>query len=106
MYPGLDELFEMIRQWGENKGINQPENVNRQFLKLVEETGELAAGLAKQDEAKTRDAMGDVFVVWTILCEQLGYNPREIVHEVYNIINARKGITVDGVFIKDEDIPK
>lgn len=106
MYPSLDELFTLIQKWGEEKGINKPENVNRQFLKLVEETGELAAGLAKQDEPKTRDAMGDNFVVWTIMCAQLGYDPREIVNEVYHIINKRKGVTVDGVFIKEEDLPK
>ena len=105
MYPSLDDLFDLITIWGVERGITNPENVNRQFLKLVEETGELAAGLAKHDVAKQRDSMGDVFVVWTMLCAQLGYNPREIVHEVYNIINARKGRTVNGVFVKEEDLP-
>lgn len=104
MSHSLTELYNKIRVWGEERGITKPENVNRQFLKLVEETGELAAGLVKQDEAKTRDAMGDVFVVWAILCEQLGYIPEEIITEVYHIINARKGITVGGVFVKYEDM--
>lgn len=100
----LDDLFIKVIQWGDEKGITKPENTQRQFLKLVEETGELAAGLAKQDDAKTRDAMGDVFVVWAILCKQLGYNPVEVIEEVYNIISKRTGKTVNGVFIKEDDL--
>lgn len=100
----LNDLCPLIIEWAKDKGIAGKENASRQFLKLVEETGELAAGLAKQNEAQTKDALGDVFVVWAILCEQLGYKPEEVVQEAYGIISKRKGKTVNGVFIKEEDL--
>lgn len=104
--PDLNDLHDKIITWAEEKGITEPERINRQYLKLVEEVGELAAGLAREDKAQIKDAMGDVFVVLTILAKQAGFTLEEAVTEVYDIISKRTGKTVDGVFIKDEDIKR
>lgn len=99
----LNELKELILTWASDRNLLVKKNANRQYLKLVEEVGELAAGLARNDSAMTKDALGDVFVVWAILVEQLGYKHEDVINEVYEIINRRKGTTVNGVFVKDED---
>lgn len=100
----MDIQIQNILNWAQEKGIDLPENATRQFLKLVEEMGELASGLAKNNQEAIKDALGDVFVVWTILVKQLGYSHEDVVNDVYNIISKRTGQTVDGVFIKQEDI--
>lgn len=100
----MDIQIQNILNWAQEKGIDLPENATRQFLKLVEEMGELASGLAKNNQEAIKDALGDVFVVWTILVKQLGYSHEDVVNDVYNIISKRTGQTVNGVFIKQEDI--
>lgn len=104
--PTLESLTSLITEWAETKGLLKKENATKQFLKLVEETGELAAGLARNDEDGIKDALGDIFVVWAILVEQLGYSHVDVVDAVYNIISKRTGKTVNGVFIKDSDLSK
>lgn len=104
MYPSLDDLFDLIGEWGKNKGITNPDNAVFQYLKFSEEGGELAAGIAKGNREKILDAIGDVFVTWVMMCKCLNVDPRSAVYDVYNIINARKGVTVDGVFVKEEDL--
>ena len=104
MYPSLDELFNLIAEWGDNKGITGSDNAIYQYLKFSEEGGELAKGIAKQNREETLDAIGDVFVTWVMMCKCLNIDPRSAVYDVYNIINKRKGVVVDGVFVKDEDL--
>ena len=48
--------------------------------------------------------MGDIFVTLIILCEQLGITPIECLEFAYKKISKRKGKTINGVFIKEEDL--
>ena len=82
------------------------ENLTKQTLKLFEEAGELAAGIARKDDELTRDAMGDILVVLIGLATIKGWKLEDILGEVYDIISKRKGLTVDGIFIKKEDFLK
>ena len=65
-------MKEKIEQWAADKGIDKPEGVTRQFLKLVEEFGELESGEQESDYDKIRDAIGDLQVVSIIMAKQLG----------------------------------
>ena len=65
-------MKEKIQQWATDKGIDKPEGVQRQFLKLVEEFGELDSALQRNDTPQYRDAVGDVQVVGIIMAMQLG----------------------------------
>lgn len=96
----LDDLVTNIRQWADARGIlvGRPE---AQFVKLVEEVGEIAAALAKQTDP--RDALGDTFVVlcnMAILCDSTII---ECANMAWNEIKDRKGHTANGVFIRDEE---
>ena len=94
---------DLIKMWAKNKGLDkaQPE---KQMLKLVEEVGELAQGLAKDNKDQVIDSIGDVYVVLTILSMQLGLDIRECVEEAYEEIKGRQGRMVNGVFVKQEDL--
>lgn len=67
----LTELQPLIIEWAKERNILFPENAPKQRLKLIEECGELAQAILKNDVKLQKDAIGDIFVVLTILAEQL-----------------------------------
>ena len=97
----FEELQEAVLDWAEDRDLLEA-NPNRQFLKVVEELGELASAMAKNERENEMDAMGDLFVTLIILSRQINLNPVKCLEVAYNMIADRTGKTVDGVFIKDE----
>lgn len=95
-----DILFNAVRQWGRDKGINNPD---KQALKLLEESGELASELCRgrYKTAEVKDALGDIGVVWIILSDILGYDPIDCLLEAYHVIEKRKGKNISGSFVKE-----
>lgn len=68
----LEELQPLIIEWAKDKGLLFEENAPKQRLKLIEECGELASAILKNDVKLQKDAIGDIFVVLVILAEQVG----------------------------------
>lgn len=68
----LTELQPLIIEWAKNRNLVFPENSPKQRLKLIEECGELAQAILKNDVQLQKDAVGDIFVVLVILAEQTG----------------------------------
>lgn len=99
----FDELVELIHSWAHERGLSRRQHAEKQMLKVVEEIGELSAGLARKDKEAITDAIGDVLVTIIILSNQLGIDPVKSLNEVYDVISKRTGKTVNGVFIKDGD---
>lgn len=56
------KLKQKVEQWFIDRDLDKAEP-SKQFLKLIEETGELFEGIAKNDEALIKDAIGDIQVV-------------------------------------------
>lgn len=94
-------IFDKIRTWADTRGILAPEGANRQVVKLLEELGETAKAIIKDDKPEIIDGLGDVVVVLTILAKQLGYNLEDCIETSYKVIENRTGKTVNGVFVKD-----
>tara|TARA_R110000782_G_C14492638_1_gene377521 strand:+ start:73 stop:519 length:447 start_codon:yes stop_codon:yes gene_type:complete len=67
----LQELQPLIVEWANNKNFVQLEFAPQQRLKLIEECGELAGSILKNNINNQKDAIGDIFVVLVILAEQL-----------------------------------
>lgn len=99
----LDELSAKIEKWAINKGLHKSDP-SKQFLKVVEEVGEVAAALAKNKPAELQDGIGDVFVTILILALQNGMSINDCVASAYAEIADRKGKMVDGVFVKESDL--
>lgn len=97
-------LFDNIRQWASDRNLIEGSDRFRQMCKLVEEQGELAAGIAKGREALVIDSIGDMAVVLTILAAQSGVNIEACIAQAWDEIKDRKGRMVDGVFVKEEDL--
>lgn len=67
----LQELQPLIIEWARERNIHLPDCAPKQRLKLIEECGELANAILKNDIEKQKDAIGDIFVVLVILSEQV-----------------------------------
>lgn len=63
----MKAIYDNVRQWANERGIISNGTIEGQGLKLVEEFGELAAGIARNDREAIKDAIGDCIVVFTII---------------------------------------
>ena len=63
----LKDLSKKIRSWAADRQIIPNSNLEAQYTKLVEELGELALGIRKQDKELIVDSIGDIYVVATIM---------------------------------------
>lgn len=93
---------DLIIGWAKDRNLIEGSDLKSQFVKLMEEAGELANSIAKQDDLEFADAIGDMFVVLTIMAAQNGMNIEDCIKRAYNEIKHRKGKMVDGIFIKEE----
>ena len=94
--------FKLIRRWAKNKGIIDNGDVKTQYIKLLEETGELAQAILKDDTDEFVDAIGDCVVVLTNLAAIRGIDIEYCIDAAYDEICDRTGNMVNGTFVKDK----
>lgn len=99
----MKDLIEKVKEWSKERNIDKA-NPKDQMLKLMEEVGELANALARNDNNQIVDALGDIQVVLIILHQQLGKEVSGTLEAAYGVIKNRKGKTVNGIFVKEEDL--
>lgn len=97
----LTNEFQPIRDWAEAKGIYEKGDPKTQYLKLMEEMGELSMSILKQNEDEFKDAIGDCVVVLTNLAKLKGYSIEDCINGSYEVIAKRTGKMVNGTFVKD-----
>jgi len=93
-------IFDSIRDWAQVRGIYNSGDSKTQFAKLVEEVGELAQGILKNDKAEIKDAIGDIVVVVTNLAHLEQMRIEDCISSAYDEIKDRKGSMKNGTFIK------
>ena len=93
--------FDKIRDWAEYRGIYAEGDPKTQYIKLMEEAGELGRAILKQNRGEQMDAIGDMVVVLTNLAELLDMSIEECVESAWNVISKRTGKMVNGTFVKD-----
>ena len=97
-------VYDLIRQWATDKGIYKSGDSRTQYVKLMEEAGELAQAILKDDEPEVIDAIGDMVVVLTNLAKLRGHNIEDCVTSAYDVIKSRTGKMINGSFVKSESL--
>ena len=124
----LTNEFDSIRDWAEQKGIFEKGDTKTQFLKLIEEVGELGKAILKKDIEETKDAIGDIVVVLTnltelankdifikeyhedvignglskmLIQESMDVSIEDCINSAYTVIKNRTGKMSNGTFVKD-----
>ena len=85
--------------------VNRPEtekgDSKTQYVKLMEEAGELAKALLTKNRNETIDAIGDIVVVLTNLAHLEGLKLEDCVVSAYTEIANRKGSMQYGTFVNN-----
>ncbi|WP_243343581.1 MazG-like family protein [Anaerococcus sp. AGMB09787] len=106
------DLKDKVLSWADDKDLLHEENADKQFMKVIEEVFEFKSefylrNMFGDNEFAYKDMMlemGDIFVTLIILCEQIGVDPEECLSMAYEKIKGRSGRTINGNFIKEEDL--
>ena len=97
----IPNRFELIRIWAKDRGLYDKGNSHTQYVKLMEEAGELAQAILKQDKPEIQDAIGDMVVVLTNLSELEGFTIEDCIDSAYTEISMRRGKMINGTFVKE-----
>lgn len=122
----FEKLQELTLEWADDKDLLYKENADKQFMKFIEEVFEFKTefdnwvflrkmcGFVTDEELMYMGAkrltvnkkleMGDIFVTLIILCEQIGIDPVYCLSKAYEKISKRTGKTINGTFVKEEDL--
>ena len=96
-----ENIFDCIRKWADERGLYDKGDPRTQYIKLMEETGEIGRAILKDDTEQIIDGIGDAVVVLTNLAELVGVPIEECIQEAYNVISKRTGKMFNGTFVKD-----
>ena len=120
----FEDLKDKVLSWADDKDLLHAENADKQFMKFIEEVFEFRVEmvdfinrieLSKRTniydkfsgdmvQKNMKLEMGDIFVTLIILCEQIGIDPEECLSMAYEKIKGRSGRTINGTFVKEEDL--
>lgn len=103
----MKQLISKVEDWAVHKDLIKASNAPAQMGKVREEVAELEFEVANHVKAgmdnfpELKSELGDVFVTIIILAAQLGLDIEECLGVAYEKISKRKGVTVNGIFIKE-----
>ena len=97
-------IFNNIRSWAMVRGIYDKGDSRTQYVKLMEEAGELARALLKNDKPEVIDSIGDMVVVLTNLAKLEKLDIEDCIDNAYATISKRTGKMVNGTFVKTESL--
>ena len=98
-------VYDLIRQWADERGIYRNGDSKTQYIKLQEESGELARAILKNNKPELIDAIGDMIVVLTNLAALEGLKVEDCVTSAYDVIKSRQGSMINGTFVKNNTTP-
>lgn len=97
----MNELISKVIDWAEERNLINGSDSKTQCLKLVSEVGELSDSVNKGKSLI--DDIGDCLVVLAIIAEQNSLDLQYCLKHAYDEIKDRKGIMLDGCYIKESD---
>lgn len=99
----VTELVERVEEWSTERGLAKADPLV-QSVKLGEEYGELCRALLRENQKDAEDAIGDMFVVLSIMAQQLGTSLEKCAVLAWSEIKDRQGRMVGGTFVKNSDL--
>ena len=96
----VSELILKITDWHYDRNLIHGSSDKDQYLKLIQEAGELSDNICKG--RSITDDIGDMIVVLINIAERNRMSIEECLEQAWNDIKDRKGYMRDGVFIKEE----
>lgn len=98
----MNNYIELIAQWHHDRNLIDGSTDKDQYMKLIQEAGELSDNICKGRDI--RDDIGDMMVVLINIMVRNGHSMEECLAVAYDDIKDRKGRMIDGVFVKESDL--
>jgi NTP pyrophosphatase (non-canonical NTP hydrolase) len=102
MTNSLSECVDLITQWHHDRNLIDGSSDKNQFLKLIQEVGELSEAICVQQDLK--DHIGDCMVVLINMATRNKLSVHECLDQAWKDIKDRKGKMIDGIFVKEADL--
>lgn len=88
--------------WHHDRNLIDGATDKDQYMKLIQECGELSDNICKSECIK--DDIGDIMVVLINIAERNGLSMQECLEQAWDDIKDRRGVMQGGVFIKEDDL--
>lgn len=98
----MEDLVEKIAQWHRDRNLIDGSTDKDQYMKLIQEAGELSDNICKGRDIS--DDIGDMMVVLINIATRNNLTITQCLEAAYNDIKDRKGRMIDGVFVKEADL--
>ena len=98
----LEHLENNIKAWHHDRNLIDGSTDKDQYLKLIQEAGELSANICKGRDIA--DDIGDMIVVLINIAERNDLSLTTCMEKAWQDIKDRKGRMVDGIFVKESDL--
>ena len=92
---------QLIGKWHRDRNLIDGSTDKDQYMKLIQEVGELSDSLCKGKDI--RDDIGDIMVVLINIMVRNDLNMKDCLSIAYDDIKDRRGKMVDGIFVKEGD---
>ena len=91
-----------ISLWHGRRNLIDGSTDKDQYLKLIQEVGELSESICKKQDI--RDDIGDIIVVLINLMIRNKLTLADCLEKAFLDIAPRKGKMIDGIFVKQKDL--
>jgi len=98
-------LEEKVLAWAESRMIGKPGQTSAQLGKFLEEVDEVEEAFEHGNLEDAELEIGDVLVTLILLTATMSTNVSSCLDKAYDKIRNRTGKTINGVFVKSEDLP-
>lgn len=98
----MEDLVEKIAQWHRDRNLIDGSTDKDQYMKLIQEAGELSDNICKGRDIS--DDIGDMMVVLINIAARNNLTITQCLEAAYNDIKDRRGRMIDGVFVKESDL--
>ena len=98
----LEHLESNIVGWHRDRNLIDGSTDKDQYLKLIQEAGELSDNICKGRDIS--DDIGDMIVVLINIAERNGLSLATCMEKAWQDIKDRRGRMIDGVFVKESDL--
>ena len=97
----LPALIGKVANWHQDRNLIDGSTDKDQYMKLIQEAGELSDSLCKGKDI--RDDIGDMMVVLINIMVRNNLTMNQCLSTAYDDIKDRKGKMIDGIFVKEGD---
>jgi NTP pyrophosphatase (non-canonical NTP hydrolase) len=89
----MQKLIQNVQAWANERGLNKPEQIRNQFLKIMSEYGETCDAIIKREkngDADIIDGFGDIIVTLIVLANMRSLRLESVYYNALNIKGANE----------------